>query len=139
MRRDEIIIHQAFERPLRVRHPTDLVIDADEDAAKAVGCGVAWMDEDAIKPRNGAEPWYLASIRLGPGAAAELGADAVHVYDVCPHRDSCLAVDLGLFYLLQRIMTLEPSVLVLYGVADIGSVDVQPSYGVRLSLGNALQ
>ena len=69
MRRDKIVVHQAFEGLLRVGYPADLVIDADEDAAKAVSCGVAWVDEDALEARNRPEPWYLAAVRLGPGAA----------------------------------------------------------------------
>ena len=132
-----MIVHQPPECPLRVRHPADLVIDADEDAAKAVICGVARVDEDALEARNRAEPWYLAAVRLGPGAAAELGADPIHVYGVSPHRDGRLAIDLDLFNLLQRMMTLEPPVLVLNGVADIDAVNVEASYGVRLSLGDA--
>lgn len=124
MRRDKIIIHQAFERPLRVGHPADLVVDADEDAAKAVGCRVARVDEDAIEARNRPESWYLTAIRLRPGTAAELGTDLVHINDICPHRDGCLAIDLGLAYLLERMMTLETPVLVLNGVADIDAVNV---------------
>lgn len=124
MCRDEIIIHQAFECLLRVGYPADLVVDADKDAAQAVSCAVARVDEDTLEARNGAEPWYLAAVRLGPGAAAELGADFIHVNSVRPHRYSRLAIDLDLFNLLERMMTLEPSVLVLNSVADIDAVYV---------------
>ena len=139
MRRDKIVVHQAFEGLLRVGYPADLVVDADEDAAKAVSCGVAWVDEDALEARNGAEPWYLAAVRLGPGAADELGADFIHVNSVRPHRYSRLAIDLRLFYLLERMMALEAPVLILNGVAEVDAINVEPSYGVRLFPGDALQ
>ena len=139
MRWDKIVVHQAFEGLLRVRHPADLIVDADKDAAKAGRCRVARVDEDAFKARNRAEPWYLAAVRLGPGADAEFGTDPVHVYDICPHRDSRLAINLDLAYLFQRMMALEAPVLVLNGVAEVDAINVEAPYGVRFPFSDALQ
>ena len=90
------------------------------------------MDENPFKPRYILQAWHPSTTGfLVPGNTGVLWRDDVHLDIVCTGGNSRLSVDLDLPDQGDIVRLLDTPVLILQGVAEVHTVDIQPANGVR--------